>query len=86
MIDRVEVVDQEGRQYVKGSIYGTPVKVELSIQDGGRTLKVFVTPREVESMSNNPTDTNQASEDERNELKEEYDGEREGEGSPDWAG
>ena len=73
MIDRVEVMDQEGRQYVKGSIYGTPVKVELSIQDGGRTLKVFVTPREVESMSKNTIDTNQASEDElRAEILTEF--------------
>ena len=42
-VDRLEVIDDTGRAYVKGSIYGTPVKVELSYQDDGRTLKVFVT-------------------------------------------
>lgn len=41
-VDRVEVIDETGRAYVRGSIYGTPVKVELSLQDDGRTLKVFV--------------------------------------------
>jgi len=41
-IDRFEVIDKTGRAYVKGSIYGTPVKVKLSLQDDGRTLKVFV--------------------------------------------
>jgi hypothetical protein len=45
-VDRFEVIDDTGRAYVKGSIYGTPVKVELSYQDDGRTLKVFVSPRE----------------------------------------
>lgn len=42
-VDRFEVIDDTGRAYVKGSIYGSPVKVELSYQDDGRTLKVFVT-------------------------------------------
>jgi ribosomal protein S28E/S33 len=42
-VDRIEVIDETGRAYVRGSIYGTPVKVELSYQDDGRTLKVFVT-------------------------------------------
>lgn len=41
-VDRFEVIDETGRAYVKGSIYGTPVKVELSYQDDGRTLKVFI--------------------------------------------
>lgn len=41
-VDRFEVIDDTGRAYVKGSIYGTPVKVELDLQDDGRTLKVFV--------------------------------------------
>lgn len=44
-VDRLEVIDETGRAYVKGSIYGSPVSVELSYQDEGRTLKVFVTPR-----------------------------------------
>lgn len=47
-VDRFEVIDETGRAYVKGSIYGSPVKVELSVQDDGRTLKVFVEKREVE--------------------------------------
>jgi hypothetical protein len=42
-VDRIEVIDDTGRAYVKGGIYGTPVKVELSYQDDGKTLKVFVT-------------------------------------------
>lgn len=41
-----EVIDDEGRAYVKGSIYGSPVKIELSLQDDDRTLKVFVTPND----------------------------------------
>ena len=41
-VDRFEVIDDTGRAYVKGSIYGSPVKVELDYQDEGRTLKVFV--------------------------------------------
>ncbi len=45
-VDRIEVIDENGRQYVKGSIYGTPVTIELSLQDDGRTLKVFVTKKE----------------------------------------
>lgn len=44
-VDRFEVVDETGRAYVKGSIYGSPVTVELSYQDQGRTLKVFVRKR-----------------------------------------
>ena len=45
-VDRFEVIDETGRAYVKGSIYGSPVSVELSYQDEGRTLKVFVSKRE----------------------------------------
>lgn len=41
-VDRIEVIDDSGRAYVNGSIYGTPVKIELSLQDDGKTLKVFV--------------------------------------------
>lgn len=44
-VDRFEVIDDTGRAYVKGSIYGTPVKVELSYQDDDKTLKVFVSKR-----------------------------------------
>lgn len=46
--DRYEVIDDTGRAYVKGSIYGSPVKVQLSYQDDGRTLKVFVEQRPAE--------------------------------------
>lgn len=44
-VDRFEVIDDDGRAYVKGSIYGSPVKVKLSYQDGSKTLKVFVSHR-----------------------------------------
>lgn len=44
-VSRLEVIDEAGRAYVKGLIYGTPVKVELSVQDNGRTLKIFVQER-----------------------------------------
>lgn len=50
-VDRFEVIDDTGRAYVKGSIYGSPVKVELSYQDDGRTLKVFVKPREEDRIN-----------------------------------
>jgi hypothetical protein len=40
-VTRIEVIDESGRVYVK---YG--VEVELSYQDGGKTLKVFVKKRE----------------------------------------
>lgn len=45
-VDRFEVIDETGRAYVKGSIYGSPVSIELSLQDNNRTLKVFVTSKE----------------------------------------
>lgn len=41
-VNRLEVIDEAGRAYVRGSIYGSPVSVKLSYQDDGRTLKVFV--------------------------------------------
>ena len=34
---RFEVIDSEGRQYVKYD-----VDVELSVQDDGKTLKIFI--------------------------------------------
>lgn len=43
--DRFEVIDDNGRAYVKGGIYGTPVRIDLSIQDDDKTLKVFITRR-----------------------------------------
>lgn len=39
-VTRFEVIDQTGRAYVR---YG--VEIELSYQDDGRTLKVFVRER-----------------------------------------
>jgi hypothetical protein len=39
-VTRVELIDESGRCYVKN-----PASVELSLQDDGRTLKVFVKPR-----------------------------------------
>lgn len=36
-VTRVEVIDSAGRAYV-----ATNVTVELSVQDQGRTLKVFI--------------------------------------------
>lgn len=45
-VDRIEVIDSTGRAYVKGATYGSPVKVKLSFQDDGKTLKVFVDDRE----------------------------------------
>jgi len=50
-IDRIEVIDETGRAYVKGAIYGSPVEVELSRQDDGKTLKVFVKKVEEETQS-----------------------------------
>lgn len=48
-IDRVELIDHtktmEGRVWVRGPIYGSPVEVELDVQDEGRTLKIFVKDR-----------------------------------------
>lgn len=44
-VDRFEVIDESGRSYVKGSIYGTPISIEVSLQDDSRTLKVFVDDR-----------------------------------------
>jgi hypothetical protein len=41
-VNRIEVIDETGRAYVKGSIYGSPVSVKLSFQDDDRTLKIFV--------------------------------------------
>lgn len=45
-VNRLEVIDSTGRAYVKGTIYGTPVSIELSLQDDGQTLKVFVTEKD----------------------------------------
>lgn len=39
-VNRVEVIDEKGRTYVN---WKSENKVELSFQDEGRTLKVFIT-------------------------------------------
>lgn len=39
-ITRVEVIDENGRSYTKWNC-----SVELSYQDNGRTLKLFLTPK-----------------------------------------
>ena len=38
-VDRVEVIDQKGRSYVN---WKPTNKTELSLQDDGKTLKVFI--------------------------------------------
>jgi hypothetical protein len=38
-VNRVEVIDQEGRSYVNWKLTN---KVEISLQDDGKTLKVFI--------------------------------------------
>jgi hypothetical protein len=42
-VTRIEIIDQEGRSYVN---WDENNKVELSFQDDGRTLKVFIGNRE----------------------------------------
>lgn len=39
MINRVEVIDENGRSYVN---WKPTNRIELQVQDNGRTLKVFV--------------------------------------------
>lgn len=41
-LTRFEVIDENGRVYVKNSLYNC--QLELSYQDDGRTLKVFIKP------------------------------------------
>ncbi len=43
-VTRVEVIDVNGRAYVR-SHRAPPASVSLSLQDDGRTLKVFVLPQ-----------------------------------------
>lgn len=38
-VNRVEVIDQNGRSYVN---WKPTNKTEISMQDGGKTLKVFI--------------------------------------------
>lgn len=42
-ITRLEVIDNTGRAWVGGQPYDTlPLEIKASIQDDGRTLKLFV--------------------------------------------
>lgn len=47
-VDRVEVIDNDGRRYVKYNV----TDVQLSLQDDGRTLKLFVQYEPEEEISN----------------------------------
>ena len=40
LVTRFEVIDENGRTYVRKG-----VRVTVSYQNGGRTLKVFISPR-----------------------------------------
>ena len=48
-LTRFEVIDENGRVYVKNSLYNC--HLELSYQDDGRTLKVFIKPNKHEFSS-----------------------------------
>ena len=41
-VNRIEVIDQQGRSYVNWKSYN---KVQISLQDDSRTLKVFITTK-----------------------------------------
>jgi len=47
-VTRVEVIDNDGRRYVKYNV----TDVELSLQDDERTLKVFVSYEPEEEICN----------------------------------
>lgn len=51
-ITRFEVIDETGRVYTRNTAGTQPgVQVELSLQDDGRTLKVFVSARKPTPVS-----------------------------------
>jgi hypothetical protein len=44
-VTRFEVItegEKNNRAFIAGYPYGMPIRIELSLQDDGRTLKVFV--------------------------------------------
>ena len=41
-VNRVEVIDQTGRAFTR---YGVSGGVDVDLQDGGRTLKIFLSPQ-----------------------------------------
>lgn len=55
-VNRVEVIDSKGRAFTR---YGVSGGVDVDLQDGGRTLKIFLSPewrldREGGVVSNGP--------------------------------
>lgn len=52
-VTRVEVIDHNGRSYVN---WNKDNKVLLSLQDEGRTLKIFVDRKETEEDNNERTE------------------------------
>lgn len=52
-VTRVEVIDHNGRSYVN---WNKNNKVLLSLQDEGRTLKIFVDRKETEEDNNERTE------------------------------
>lgn len=49
-VTRIEVIDENGRSYTNWSEYNS---VELSIQDNGKTLKIFIKNDKPKSLSEN---------------------------------
>lgn len=47
-VNRVEVIDDSGRAYVKWEDW---LNVDLSYQDNGKTLKIFVTTEDTKESS-----------------------------------
>jgi hypothetical protein len=47
-VTRLGVIEGSKRVYVRDPRTGGPISVELSYQDEGRTLKIFVSPRQEE--------------------------------------
>jgi hypothetical protein len=41
-VDRVEVIDGNGRAFTR---YGVSGGVDVDLQDGGKTLKIFLSPQ-----------------------------------------
>jgi hypothetical protein len=48
LVTRIELIDETGRVYIRDPRAHGPISVELSYQDEGRTLKIFVSPRQEE--------------------------------------
>ena len=47
-VTRFEVIDAAGRSYIHDPLFHAPATFELSYQDDGRTLKVFVNAQQKE--------------------------------------